>query len=117
MEFAAEHNQQEWGRKLLYQNRALPGVSEETVMDIDSWENKITPESSENPTVTIRTGKAVLSDRITATKIAIFANHKAFVIDIIKRLEEDNNQIIEYSAYSGQSMSELLNSVVSASVE
>ena len=111
MEFAAEHNQQKWGRELLDQNRALPGVSEETVMDIDSWENKITPESSENPTVTIRTGKAVLSDRITAKKIAIFANHKAFVIDIIKRLEEDDNQITEYSADSGQSMSELLSSV------
>jgi len=111
MEFAAEHNQNEWGRELLDQNRALPGLSEETVMDIESWEDKISPESSDNPTVTIKSDKAVPSDRITGKKIAIFSNHKAFVINIIKRLEDDNNQITEYSADSGQSMSELLNSV------
>lgn len=111
MEFAAEHNQKEWGRELLDQNRALPGLSEETIMDIESWEDKIFPESSDNATVTIESGKAVPSDRIISKKIAIFANHKTFVTDIIKRLEDDNNQITEYSADSGQSMSELLNSV------
>ena len=79
MEFAAEHNQKEWGRELLDQNRALPGLSEETVMDIESWEDKISPESSDNPTVTIKADKAVLSYRITGSKIEIFTNHKAKV--------------------------------------
>ncbi len=111
MEFAADHNQQEWGRQLLDRNRALPGVSDETVKDIKSWEDKIAPESSDISVVAVRSDKAVTSDRITGKKIAFFANHKEFVKDIIKRLENDNNQIVEYSADSGQSMSELLNSV------
>ena len=111
MEFAADHNQQEWGRQLLDRNRALPLVSDETIKDIKSWEDKIATESSDISVVTVRSDKAVTSDRITAKKIAFFANHKEFVKDIIKRLEDDNNQVVEYSADSGQSMSELLNSV------
>jgi len=111
MEFAAEHNQKKWGRELLERNRELPGLSEETVSDIKSWEDKISPDFSESSPVTVRFDKAALNDRISDKKIAIFANHKAFVTDIIKRLEDDHNQITEYSSDSGQSMSELLNSV------
>ena len=111
MEFAAEHNQQEWGRQLLDQNRNLPGLSDETVKDIIFWEGKISFESSDSAPVTIKSDRGVPSDRITGKKIAFFANHKEFVKDIIKRLEDDNNQIVEYSADSGQSMIELLNSV------
>ena len=111
IEFAAEHNQQEWGRQLLDQNRNLPGLSDETVKDIIFWEGKISFESSDSAPVTIKSDRGVPSDRITGKKIAFFANHKEFVKDIIKRLEDDNNQIVEYSADSGQSMIELLNSV------
>jgi predicted negative regulator of RcsB-dependent stress response len=111
MEFASTNDLTDWGQELLDRNKALPGITTETLADIELWTDEISDNTETEPLISSTISEAVKVGRLTGKKVAVFANHKAFVTDIIQRLEDDNNEVLIYSDDSGESMSELLSKV------
>ena len=115
LEFALANKMLQWGMELLNFNDKQPGLTSDSVKDIHRWKTMTAyqQQKSEQETDTVPATPRphqISSDneRIRNKKIAIFANHKTFVADIIEQLKRDNNDVREFTSGKLHNMLELM---------
>ncbi len=115
LEFALTNKMLQWGMELLDYNNEQPGLTQDTVKDIHRWQQVVAYQQEKSKPaadsiIAAPTSPRISSDseRICNKKIAIFANYKTFVTDIIEQLKRDNNDVREFTDGNTHDMFELM---------
>lgn len=100
MQFCLEEGLLEPGRKLLGRQQNSDSLTAQSVAEIHRWQEIL---DQSGTVIETEPTEAILKPKIANFKIAFFANHRAFINDIIESLATDN----EVRLFEGDSLDQI----------